>query len=179
MRERPTKTGKRMAWVTLEDLTGSVSVVCFPAKEGGRSVMGKDGRWARTSARPGFENWEALLKGDEPVLVTGAVQINQRDEEQPTAEIIAEQVESLREMRDRRVKRLQLRVAAEILTDERLRQLAELGRLHAGSTPLSVCIVLPGQAEANIENTSLKVAVSDELLRSVEKLFGGQVAELV
>jgi len=179
LRERPTKTGKRMAWVTLEDLTGSVSVVCFPAKEGGRSVMGKDGRWVRTSARPGFENWEALLKGDEPVLVTGAVQINQRDEEQPTAEIIAEQVESLREMRDRRVKRLQLRVAADNLTEERLRQLAELGRLHAGSTPLSVCIVLPGRAEANIENTSLKVAVSDELLRSVEKLFGEQVAELV
>ena len=179
LRERPTKTGKRMAWVTLEDLTGSVSVVCFPAKEGGRSVMGKDGRWVRTSARPGFENWEALLKGDEPVLLTGAVQINQRDEEQPTAEIIAEQVESLREMRDRRVKRLQLRVAADNLTEERLRQLAELGRLHAGSTPLSVCIVLPGRAEANIENTSLKVAVSDELLRSVEKLFGEQVAELV
>ncbi|MGZ3444463.1 MAG: DNA polymerase III subunit alpha, partial [Myxococcaceae bacterium] len=30
LRERPTKTGKRMAWVTLEDLSGSVELVCFP-----------------------------------------------------------------------------------------------------------------------------------------------------
>ena len=36
-----------MAWVTLEDLSGSVELVCFPGKEGGRSVMGKDGKWAK------------------------------------------------------------------------------------------------------------------------------------
>ena len=34
LRERPTKTGKRMAWVTLEDLSGSMELVCFPGKDG-------------------------------------------------------------------------------------------------------------------------------------------------
>ncbi len=63
MRERPTKTGKRMAWVTLEDLSGSIEVVCFPGKEAGRSVMGKDGRWSKGAARAGFEQWESMLKG--------------------------------------------------------------------------------------------------------------------
>ncbi|HME90394.1 MAG TPA: hypothetical protein VKE49_03160, partial [Myxococcaceae bacterium] len=65
------------------------------------------------------------------------------------------------------------------LTDERLRQLAELARRCTGPTPLSVRILLPGQAVATIGNTSLKVTVTDELIRSVEKLFGAQAAELV
>src|SRR5262249_61184372 len=94
-RERPTKTGKRMAWVTLEDLSGSVELVCFPGKEGGRSVMGKDGKWVKAGPRPGYEAWEMLLKSDEPILVTGTVQVNTRDEENPTAELIMEQVQSL------------------------------------------------------------------------------------
>ena len=69
LRERPTKTGKRMAWVTLEDLSGSVELVCFPGKEGGRSVMGKDGKWTKSGPRPGYDAWEPLLKSDEPILV--------------------------------------------------------------------------------------------------------------
>ena len=54
MRERPTKTGKRMAWVTLEDLSGSIELVCFPGKDGDRSVMGKDGKWSKARAQAGL-----------------------------------------------------------------------------------------------------------------------------
>jgi DNA polymerase-3 subunit alpha len=178
MRERPTKTGKRMAWVTLEDLSGSIEVVCFPSKEAGRSVMGKDGRWSKGAARAGFEQWESMLKGDEPVLVRGTVQMNNRDEEQPTAEIIAEEVSSLREIREKHVKRLELRLRAEAITEERLMQLAQLARQNVGSTPIALSILIPGQAEATIGSTELKVAVSDELIDSVDRLFGDKVAEL-
>jgi DNA polymerase III subunit alpha len=178
LRERPTKTGKRMAWVTLEDLSGSVEVVCFPGKDGSRPMMGKDGRWAKGGAKPGYENWEQLLKSDEPLLITGTVQINQRDEETPTAELIAEEVQSLREVREKRVKRLELKLRATMISDEKLARLVELASAHAGATPVAVSIVLPGEAEALIGNTALKVAVTDELLAAVDKLFGGRVAEL-
>ena len=43
---------------------------------------------------PGYEHWEPLLKGDEPILVTGTVQINNRDEENPKAELIVEEIQS-------------------------------------------------------------------------------------
>jgi DNA polymerase-3 subunit alpha len=178
MRERPTKTGKRMAWVTLEDLSGSIEVVCFPGKEAGRSVMGKDGRWSKGAARAGFEQWESMLKGEEPILVRGTVQMNNRDEEQPTAEIIAEEISSLREIREKHVKRLELRLRAEAITEERLVQLAQLARQNVGSTPIALSILIPGQAEATIGSTELRVAVSDELIDSVDKLFGDKVAEL-
>ena len=62
--------------------------------------------------------------------------------------------------------------------NKRLRKLAALARTHAGATPLAVSILFPGEAEAIIGNTALKVAVSDELLAAVNKLFGAKVAEL-
>ncbi len=178
LRERPTKTGKRMAWVTLEDLSGSVELVCFPGKEGGRSVMGKDGKWTKAGPRPGYDAWEPLLKSDEPILVVGTVQVNTRDEENPTAELIVEQVQSLKEVRDKRVKRLELRVRADLVTEDRLERLSGLAKEHAGSTPLAVSIVLPGEAEALIGNTGVRVDVTDALIAAVDRLFGEKVVEL-
>jgi DNA polymerase-3 subunit alpha len=177
LRERPTKTGKRMAWVTLEDLSGSVELVCFPGKEAGRSLMGKDGKWTKGGPRPGYEAWEELLKADDPILVTGTVQVNIRDEENPVAELIVEQVQSLKEVRDKRLKRLELRVRADLVTDERLEELSRLAQSHAGATPIALSIVFPGEAEAVI-GAPLKVDVTDELIAQVDRLFGEKVVEL-
>ncbi len=177
LRERPTKTGKRMAWVTLEDLSGSVELVCFPGKEAGRSVMGKDGKWSKGPARPGYDAWEHLLKADEPILVTGMVQVNIRDEENPVAELIVEQVQSLKEVRDKRLKRFELRLRADLVTDERMEELSRLVRSHAGATPIALSIVFPGEAEAVI-GAPLKVDVTDELIFQVDRLFGEKVVEL-
>jgi DNA polymerase-3 subunit alpha len=177
LRERPTKTGKRMAWVTLEDLSGSVELVCFPGKENGRSVMGKDGKWAKGAARPGYDAWEHLLKADDPILVTGTVQVNIRDEENPVAELIVEQVQSLKDVRDKRLKRFELRLRADLVTDERLEELSRLAQSHAGATPVALSIVFPGEAEAMI-GAPLKVDVTDELISQVDRLFGEKVVEL-
>jgi DNA polymerase-3 subunit alpha len=178
LRERPTKTGKRMAWVTLEDLSGSLELVCFPGKDGTRSVMGKDGKWAKQGPKPGYEHWETLLKGDDPILVTGTVQINQRDEDTPVAELIVESIQSLKEVREKRTKRLELRLPADVVTEERLAKLGELAKKHAGATPVAVSVLFSGEAEALIGNTGLKVQVSDELLLAVDRLFGMKVVEL-
>jgi len=177
LRERPTKTGKRMAWVTLEDLSGSVELVCFPGKEGGRSVMGKDGKWTKGAPRPGYDAWEQLLKSDDPILVTGTVQVNIRDEENPVAELIVDQVQSLKEVRDKRLKRFELRLRADLVTDARLEELSRLAHSHAGATPVALSIVFPGEAEAVI-GAPLKVDVTDELISSVDRLFGEKVVEL-
>jgi len=178
LRERPTKTGKRMAWVTLEDLSGSVDVVCFPGKDGTRSVMGKDGKWGKSGPKPGFEHWEGMLKGDDPVLVTGTVQVNQRDEDSPVVEIIAEEIQSLKEVREKRVRRLELRVQVADVTEERLARLRELAQKHAGATPVAMSVIFPGEGEVLIGGTQLKVAMSDELFAQVNRLFGANVVEV-
>jgi len=178
LRERPTKTGKRMAWVTMEDLSGSVDVVCFPGKDGTRSVMGKDGKWTKAGPKPGYEQWEGMLKGDDPVLVTGTVQVNQRDEESPTCELIAEEIQSLKEVREKRVRRVEVRANAEELTEERLAKLKELASKHAGATPVAMSITFAGEAEVLIGGTQLKVNVNDELIGQVNRLFGRNVVEV-
>ncbi len=178
LRERPTKTGKRMAWITIEDLSGSVDVVCFPGKEGTRSVMGKDGKWTKAGPKPGFEHWESMLKSDDPVLVTGTVQVNQRDEESPVTEIIAEEIQSLKEVREKRARRVEVKLAAGEVTEEKLAKLKELASKHAGATPVAMSILFPGEAEVLIGGTQLKVAVDDELIGQVNRLFGGNVVEV-
>ena len=178
MRERPTKTGKRMAWVTLEDLSGSIELVCFPGKDGTRSVMGRDGKWTKQGPKPGYEHWESLLKSDDPILVTGTVQINNRDEETPVAELIVDNIQSLKEVREKRTKRLELRVPSDLVSDEKLAKLSELAKKHAGPTPVAVTVLFKGEGEALIGNTGVKVQVSDELLLAMDKLFGMKVVEL-
>jgi DNA polymerase III subunit alpha len=141
-------------------------------------MMGKDGKWTKGGPKPGYENWEMLLKGDDPILVSGTVQISQRDEESPTAELIVEDIQSLKVVREKRTKRLELRVPADLLTEERLSKLTQLGKQYAGATPVAVSVLFPGEAEALIGGTALKVQVSDELLLAVDKLFGMKVVEL-
>jgi DNA polymerase-3 subunit alpha len=177
MRERPTKTGKRMAWVTLEDLSGSIELVCFPGKDGTRNVMGKDGKWTKAGPKPGYEHWEPLLKSDDPILVTGTVQISQRDEDTPVAELIVEEIQSLKAVREKRTKRLELRVPADLMTEDRLQRLMEIARKYEGATPVAVSLLFTNEAEVLIGNSSLKVQVNDELLLAVERLFGMKVVE--
>ncbi len=177
MRERPTKTGKRMAWVTLEDLSGSVELVVFPGKDGSRSTQDpRTGKWGKSGPKPGYEQWEHLLKSDEPLLVSGSVQMS-RDEENPQAELIVDDIKSLKEVREQRVKRLELRLQAAMATEEKLGALAALAKKHAGATPVAVALQLPGEAEA-LWSAGMTVQISDELLESVNRLFGAKVAEL-
>jgi DNA polymerase-3 subunit alpha len=178
MRERPTKTGKRMAWVTLEDLHGSIEVICFPGKDGGRPVQDRNGRWQKGGPKPGFEQWEHLLKSDDPLLITGTVQNPVRDDGQVVVEIIAEEIQSLREVREKRAKRMELRLRADMVTDEKLQKLKEIAAKHAGATPVAVSLVLPGEAEAIIGGTQLKVAATEEFISAVDRLFGRRVVEL-
>jgi DNA polymerase III subunit alpha len=178
LRERPTRTGKRMAWVTLEDLSGSVEVVVFPGKDGSRPAMGRDGKWHKGMARPGYDQWEQLLKSDEPLLVTGTVQLNNRDEENTTAELIVDDVQSLREVREKRSKVVEVRASADLMTEDRLTCLAQLAKSYEGTLPLSVSIIFPNEAEAIVGPTRFRVQPSDEFTHKVNELFGMKVVQL-
>jgi DNA polymerase-3 subunit alpha len=177
LREKVLQSGKRMAWGTIEDLTDSVDVVFFPPKDGSRPEM-KDGKWQKGGPRPGFGDWEALLKGEDPVLLTGSVQINSRDEENPKAELIADEVQSLVVVRAQRTKRLELRLPAALATEEKLEKLGALLGRHPGNLGVALQIVLPRESEITVTAGELKVAPDDELLTAIDRLFGEKVAEL-
>ncbi len=177
LREKVLQSGKKMAWGTIEDLSGSVDVVFFPAKDGTGSEMGSDGKWKQRKPRPGFGDWETLLKSDDPVLIKGSVQVNNRDEENPKAELVCDEVLSLAQVRAQRTKRLEIRIGAELVNDDRLRQLSELFARHPGPLGVALQIVIPSRSEVTIAAREAKVAPADELVASIDRLFGEKVAE--
>ncbi len=118
--DRMTKTGKRMAIVTLEDMTGSVRMVCF---SGGRS------------GQAGYDQWESDLKADDPLVITGAVTINNREEENPVREIKAEEITRLSELRRKKTRNVAFKLPADKVTAERLTSLKLVLVKHAGETP--------------------------------------------
>jgi DNA polymerase-3 subunit alpha len=176
LREKVLQSGKKMAWGTIEDLTGAVDVVFFPPRDGSRSEM-VDGKWQKGRARPGFETWEPLLKGDDPVLIKGAVQINSRDEENPKAEVVVDSVESLATVRAQRTKRLEIRVPAALATEEKLGLVKEICLKHPGNIGVAMQLVLPQVSEVTVAAVALKVAPSDELVGAIDRIFGEKVAE--
>lgn len=175
LRARTTKSGRLMGFATIEDLTGSIEVICFSgARRGG--PPGRPGRQERTG---GFDTWQPLLESDQPLLISGTVQFNSRDEENPIPELIADDVIPLAEIRAQRARALTLTLTPEIATEEALLRARELLVAHPGSLPVEVNVVLPGETVTKIRLRGVEVTPADDLQERLNLLFGQSVVEVV
>ncbi|MFN2549380.1 MAG: LAGLIDADG family homing endonuclease [Myxococcales bacterium] len=163
-RERLTKTGKKIAFASLEDLTGARDLVMYD------DIVQK---------------YEQLLKGDEPVLIKGMVRMAekfgaeaQQDNAEPSPEIKVDEVHRLADVRAAKATRVELKLSADQATAEKLNELKTLFGKYPGSCAASLSIVLPGTAETRIALKAVKVAPSDDLLAAVDRLFGAKVAQV-
>jgi DNA polymerase-3 subunit alpha len=163
-RERLTKTGKKIAFASLEDLTGARDLVIY-------EDVG--------------QKYEALLKGDEPVLVKGMVRLAekfgaeaQQESAEPSPEIKVDEVSRLSDVRAAKATRVELRVDAEQATPDRLAELKALLAKYPGPCAAALSIVVPGAAETRIALKNTRVAASDDLLAAVDRLFGAKVAQV-
>jgi DNA polymerase-3 subunit alpha len=160
LRERVTKEkGTRFGILTLEDLTGTVEVVCW----GGRPAQ--NGR----PAQKGWADWEVFAKSEEPILLHGEVRVNTRDEENPKAEITATDVEPLSLVRNHKTTELALRIDADQLTADRAGFLKALLGKHPGNTAVTVRAVIPEESETTIA-VPVKIQPADELLDAARRL---------
>jgi DNA polymerase-3 subunit alpha len=160
LRERVTKEkGTRFGILTLEDLTGTVEVVCW----GGRPAQ--NGR----PAQKGWMDWEAFVKSEEPLLVHGEVRVNTRDEENPKAELTAMDIEPLSQVRRHKTSEVMFRIDADRLTGERATGLKTLLGKHPGNTAVTVRAVIPSQTETTLA-VPLKVQPADDLLEAARRL---------
>jgi DNA polymerase-3 subunit alpha len=160
LRERVTKEkGTRFGILTLEDLTGTVEVVCWGSRPAER------GR----PAQRGWADWEAFVKSEEPIVVHGEVRVNTRDEDNPRAEITATDVEPLSQVRKQKTSELALRIDADRLSPDRASTLKTLLVRHPGATAVTLRAVIPEQTETTIA-VPLKVQPADELLDAARRL---------
>src|SRR6266542_502121 len=160
LRERVTKEkGTRFGILTLEDLTGTVEVICWGARPA------QNGR----PAQKGWGDWEGFAKSEEPLLVHGEVRVNTRDEENPKAELTALDIEPLSAVRRHKTSEVTLRIDVERLTPERAGGLRTLLGKHPGACSVSVRAVIPEQSGTTI-SVALKVQPADDLIEWARRL---------
>ena len=161
-RERLTKTGKRIAFAMLEDLTGTRDLVIYD---------------------DAVQKYEELLRGDEPVLIKGMVRLaekfgqeaQQAEAAEPAPEIKVDEVSRLADVRASRSTRVELKVAAESVTEERLGELKAIFSKYPGSCTATLTLIQSGTAETRIALKGIKVAPDDDLFAAVDRLFGAKV----
>lgn len=157
-RERPLRSGKgRMAIFQLEDKTGSVEVVCF--------------------SKP-FAEYEEALKSGEPLLVTAMAEMEGEGENR-TPKLHMRQAATLAELRQQKTTAMHLRLNAEKVQPEQLKQLKETLLRHIGDTRTYVDLTIPHRSRTRLAlSERFSVNPSDELLLELERLFGDGAAVL-
>jgi len=164
-RERLTKTGKKIGFAVLEDLTGTRDMVLY------EDIL---------------QRFEELIKGDDPVLVRGVVRLaekfgaeaQQEPTAEPTPEIKVDEVSRLSEVRAAKATRVELKMPIEAATPERLTELKSLLGKHPGTCSASLVLVQPGLTETRIALKSTRIAPDDDLFAAVDRLFGQKVCQV-
>jgi len=147
VKEISTKNGDRMAFVTLEDLAGTVEAVVFPDLY--RSSM-------------------LHLAKDSAVLVKGQVDIGEE-----TVKLLLSDVQPLTLPAEDGLPLVEVTLAGDAASSEGLRRLKALLQAHPGGSPLRLHIALPEGGQVTLAPApGLTVGADDSLRQELEGAFG-------
>ena len=142
-----TSKGDKMAFVTLEDVQGSVECVFFP------------------KALP---RAQAVLEGQRPVLIRGVVE-HKGDE----VKILADSAEWLEDIRERSTAVLELSLRTHELGDDAIATLQTLFEHNKGPAAVKLWLEEPGLYKIRIVGgESVRVAATPKLVDGIRGLFG-------
>ncbi|MDF1555586.1 MAG: DNA polymerase III subunit alpha [Deferrisomatales bacterium] len=148
-----TKSGNRMAFVTIEDMAGSIEVVVFAEL---------------------FARVEGLLRSEDPLVVRGTLEKNE-----DVGKILADEILPLAQAPERLTESVHIQINAGIHSGEDLLALHRLlGETeYRGDVPGFLHIVIPDRAETVIRLPStLTLRASAELKKAVGGLIGNDSA---
>jgi len=142
-----TKQGKPMAIVTLEDLEGSVQILCM---------------------NENYDKYRSLLVLNKAILVVGEVN---NGEDKP--KIFPQEIMPLEDAPRRFTKQVHLRLHIAHLDAEKLQSIHELVASYPGKCPLYLCFKQPtGEIVFMETHEKFFVAPSRELQEAADKLLG-------
>jgi DNA polymerase-3 subunit alpha len=141
------KSGKPYSMVTLEDLEGSVQVLCM---------------------NENYDKYRELLKPNRAILVVG--EVNTGDER---PKIFPQEILPLEDAPKRFTKQVHLRLHTAHLKPEQLDAVRELVAAHSGKCPLLLCFMRPGGEVVFVDtNERFSVAPSLKLQQEADAQFG-------
>jgi len=147
IKEHMTKKGERMAFINLQDLTGSLELIAFPET---------------------YKSAQSLLQKDKAIFVKG--KINLRDD---TPKVIADEVIPMEEVQKRFTKMVSIDLQTAGLRPELLQDIKQLLLKHKGLTPVYLRFRDPAGKTAILNSgDELKVETSDTLFQELQRLLG-------
>ncbi|MFO0680821.1 MAG: DNA polymerase III subunit alpha [Sandaracinus sp.] len=161
LRERPTKTGGKIAFFSLEDAHGRVEVIVRDRElEGAREV----------------------LAGGEPVFVEAKLRFerDENGEEDKAAEpkLVLTSAKTLALALREKTKSVKVRIPVERVDVKKLRALRDALRGAPGPCPVSLELTSEERWTVSVPDLDLKVEPSEGLMAQVERLFGEKIVEL-
>jgi len=141
------KKGERMAFVTLEDIYGTVEVVLFPEI---------------------YKSAAELVSQEAPVLIKGQVEVKDQ-----RTNVLATEVIPLDELRKKSVRELHLKLPVENFTSQDLQGLQHLFHNYQGRCKLFLHFLPAGEKEfIFLAGPGIRVDPSEELIMEIEKRLG-------
>jgi DNA polymerase-3 subunit alpha len=149
-----TKKGDRMAYITLEDLQGTVEVIVFPDL---------------------FKTVGDLLAPERLVRVIGTI-----DRGDKGTKIRGSKIEPLADVQTQTIKRIHIRLAAIPEVKDQLSRLLDVFKRHPGGTSISLTFRTDGALEAETAPLpNLMVSASEHFIADVEEVLGKGALSLV
>lgn len=160
-RERPLKSGNgRMAFMQLEDKSGSIEVLVFASV---------------------FAEYETVFKSGQPLLVKGAV-VEDGDGEARQRKLRASEFIQMADARRERVKRVKLEINVGEVKNGELEKIQKLLKTHPGQCRTSICMKVDREHGSGLVELPLAshfwVDPSDEFLMNMERLFRRSVISM-
>ncbi len=149
-----TKKGDRMAYISLEDLQGTVEVIVFPDL---------------------FKSAGDLLAPERLVRVTGTI-----DRGDKGTKLRGSKIEPLSDVQSQSIKRVHIRLSDRPETKEQLPRLLDVFKRHPGGTTISLTFRTDEALEAETAPLPhLKVTASEHFVADVEEVLGKGALSLV
>jgi DNA polymerase-3 subunit alpha len=149
-----TKKGDRMAYVTLEDLQGTVEIIVFPDL---------------------FKTVGDLIAPERLIRVTGTI-----DRGDKGTKIRGTRIEPLADVQTQTIKRIHIRLAARPEVKDQLPRLLDVFKRHPGGTAVSLTFQTDGALEADTAPLPhLTVSATEHFVADVEEVLGKGALSLV
>ncbi|NWG12118.1 MAG: DNA polymerase III subunit alpha [Acidobacteria bacterium] len=154
MRTHRTKKKELMGIFTLEDLTATAETLVFPRD---------------------YARFEASLKDDMPILVTGRFEF----EGESGYRIIASEIQPLQGIAERNARTLHLRIPVSSASPDTALALYRLLERYRGETGVNVELYQPRDFRVTIQSSDfVKVRSSPELIRQIEEICGAGTVQV-
>ncbi|MBU0485961.1 MAG: DNA polymerase III subunit alpha [Proteobacteria bacterium] len=146
-KDHKSKKGERMAFITLEDVSGAAEVVIFPKT---------------------FSECMDLLQSDEPIIVQGRAESDERG-----VKIIADEITSLPIAREKYISSARILLRAEKISRRRIEDLKKLIMQNHGPCPIHLTMHFDNRGEVDIDvPKDLTIMPSFAFEKAVEDKLG-------